>query len=99
MPRPKPKLQRMCLGCNQRDAQPAMVRIAILNDAPAIDEKRLIAGRGGYLHRDDVCLLKFVRSKVKEFRSLRRKLTPDDRRQIIGAIHNAAGELETAGIR
>jgi predicted RNA-binding protein YlxR (DUF448 family) len=79
-----------------------MVRIVIVNDVPVIDEKRLIAGRGGYLHRDDACLQKFVRSKVKEFRSLRRKLTPDDRQQIIGAIgaiRNAAGELETAGIR
>jgi len=89
----------MCLGCNQRDAQNAMVRIAIVNDAPTIDEKRQLAGRGGYLHRDDVCLQKLVRSKVREFRSLRRKLTPDDRRGLTDAIHNAAGELETAGIR
>jgi predicted RNA-binding protein YlxR (DUF448 family) len=76
-----------------------MVRIAIVNDAPMIDAKRRLTGRGGYLHRDDVCLQKFVRSKVREFRSLRRKLTPDDRRRLTDAIHNAAGEFEMAGIR
>src|SRR5437870_7537267 len=102
MPRLKPEPQRMCLGCNQRDAQAAMLRIVVVNGVAMIDAKRRLAGRGGYLHRDETCLQKFVRSKVREFRSLKRKLAPDDRRQIVaavGSIDNAAGGLEMAGIR
>jgi predicted RNA-binding protein YlxR (DUF448 family) len=89
----------MCLGCNQRDAQSVMMRIALVNEVPVIDDERRFAGRGGYLHRDDACLEKFVRSKVREFRSLGCKLTPDDRRRLTEAIRIAAGELESVGIK
>ena len=76
-----------------------MVRIAIMEGTPAIDEARRVGGRGGYLHRASACLEKFVRSKVKVFRSLRRTLGLDDRRRLAETLGVAAGQLETAGIR
>lgn len=80
------KRLRTCLGCNERDVQAAMVRIAGRGGVLTLDPERRIAGRGGYLHRASDCLAKFVRSKVREFRSLRRSIALDERRQIANRI-------------
>jgi len=63
-----------------------MVRLAGLDGALLVDEDRRIAGRGGYLHRESGCLAKFTRSKIKEFRSLRRGIALDERRRIADRI-------------
>jgi predicted RNA-binding protein YlxR (DUF448 family) len=63
-----------------------MVRIAMRDGVLTVDQDRRIAGRGGYLHRASGCLAKFARSKVKEFRSLRRTIALDERRQIANRI-------------
>jgi predicted RNA-binding protein YlxR (DUF448 family) len=76
-----------------------MTRIAVREDVVVIDEGPARAGRGGYLHRDETCLAAFVRSKVREFKSLRRRLALDDRQRLSAAIRRAAGQFETAGIR
>ena len=95
----KPKPLRMCLGCNQRDAQESMLRVAIADGTPVVDSERCLPGRGGYLHREAACLEKFTRSKVREFRSLRRALTVNERQLLVDSIGSAAGHLKTAGIR
>lgn len=86
MPRPSHNPLRTCLGCNARDAQAAMVRIAVRDGVLTVDPDRRITGRGGYLHRASDCLAKFARSKVKEFRALRRGIALDERRQIANRI-------------
>jgi predicted RNA-binding protein YlxR (DUF448 family) len=99
MPERKLKPQRTCIGCRQRDAQDAMARIAMRAGVAVVDERRQTVGRGGYLHRDAACLAKFVGSKMREFRSLKHKLTMDDRRRLVAEIGDAAGQLYSAEIK
>jgi predicted RNA-binding protein YlxR (DUF448 family) len=64
-----------------------MVRLAA-NTGLAVDSEARLGGRGGYLHRREECLAMFERSRVKEFRSLRRSVALDDRRRITKLIRN-----------
>lgn len=54
-----------------RDAQAAMVRLAAVDGAVRVDERRRLGGRGGYLHPRRECLDRFARSRTREFRALR----------------------------
>ena len=78
--------ERTCIGCMKRDAKAAMVRIAVVNGHVEVDFEARRAGRGGYLHPTLECAERFVSSKVKEFRSLRRKIDRPERLQIAAAI-------------
>jgi uncharacterized protein len=78
--------ERTCMGCMARDSKAAMERIAAIRGALSLDIERRLPGRGGYLHRRPECLERFVRSKVKEFRSLRRPVAIDERRKIAELI-------------
>ncbi len=77
---------RTCLGCMARDRKDAMVRIAMRDGMPVADFEMRAPGRGGYLHRRLECLERFVRSKAKEFRSLRARISPEHRRLLVQAI-------------
>jgi predicted RNA-binding protein YlxR (DUF448 family) len=77
---------RTCLGCNERDLKSAFVRIAAMEADVVVDAQARMGGRGGYIHARARCLERFERSKVKEFRSLGRKISPDARRQITELI-------------
>jgi predicted RNA-binding protein YlxR (DUF448 family) len=72
----------------QRDLQAAMVRLAAVGARVQPDDAARRPGRGGYLHRKAECLLRFERSRVKEFRSLRRKLGTGERRDITEVIRS-----------
>jgi predicted RNA-binding protein YlxR (DUF448 family) len=81
----------------RRDDQHAMVRIAAVGDRVQPDNEARRPGRGGYLHRSAECLVRFERSRVREFRSLRRKIGVDERREITELIRSrlaATAELE-----
>jgi len=54
-----------------RDAQVAMVRLAVVDGVVRADEDRRLGGRGGYLHARRECLEHFARSRTRQFRSLR----------------------------
>ena len=69
-----------------RDAQAAMVRIAVVEGRVTIDLQGKGAGRGGYLHRTNECVERFVNSKAREFRSLKRKIDRPERLEIARAI-------------
>lgn len=69
-----------------QDAKAAMVRIAVVNGYIEMDREARRPGRGGYLHPSDECLERFVNSKVKEFRSLRRKIDRPERLRIAAVI-------------
>jgi predicted RNA-binding protein YlxR (DUF448 family) len=73
---------RTCLGCRGRDSQLAMVRLIALPGGVALWSRDSEGGRGGYLHPSASCLEGFERSRVKEFRSLKRRLGSDERRAI-----------------
>jgi predicted RNA-binding protein YlxR (DUF448 family) len=70
----------------KRDAKAAMVRIAVVNGYIELDFEARRAGRGGYLHPTPECAERFVKSKAKEFRALRRKIDRPERLQIAAAI-------------
>jgi len=73
---------RTCLGCRERDSQLTMVRLIALPNRVALWSLDCTGGRGGYLHPRAACLEGFERSRVKEFRSLKRYLGRDERRAI-----------------
>jgi predicted RNA-binding protein YlxR (DUF448 family) len=78
--------ERTCIGCMQRDAKASMVRIAVVNGHVEADFEARRAGRGAYLHPAPECVERFVGSKVKEFRALRRKIERPERLEIAAAI-------------
>jgi predicted RNA-binding protein YlxR (DUF448 family) len=86
MPRSSHKPVRTCLGCNERDLKSAFVRIAAMEADVVVDAQARLDGRGAYLHARPGCLERFERSKVREFRSLGRKISLDARRQITELI-------------
>ena len=63
-----------------------MIRIAVINGKIAADFAARQPGRGGYLHPTLECADRFVASKVKEFRALRRKIDSSERHDIVAAI-------------
>ena len=81
----------------RRDDQAAMVRIASVGGRVLPDDDSRHPGRGGYLHRSADCLARFERSRIKEFRSLRRRIGLDERRDLTQQIRSrlaATAQLE-----
>ncbi len=78
--------ERTCIGCLKKDSKSAMLRIAVVNEKLEVDFEARRAGRGGYLHPTLECADRFVNSKVKEFRALRRKLDRSERLMIAETI-------------
>ncbi len=71
----------------QRDAKQRMLRITVAEGSLTLDETGRMPGRGAYLHQDDRCITGFVRSKSRELRSLRRAISPDERRRLAELIY------------
>lgn len=81
----------------RRDSQAAMVRVASVDGRVLPDDDARRPGRGGYLHRNADCLARFERSRIKEFRSLRRRIGLDERRDLTQQIRSrlaATAQLE-----
>jgi predicted RNA-binding protein YlxR (DUF448 family) len=70
----------------KKDSKASMVRIAVVNGKVEADLGSHAQGRGAYLHRANECANRFVKSKVKEFRSLRRRIDRLERLEIVKAI-------------
>lgn len=88
MPKRKPshKGLRSCLGCGVRDERGALVRIAATGDRVELDAERRLPGRGGYLHPRTECMERFMSPRIKQFRSLKRKLNGAERLHIISSM-------------
>jgi predicted RNA-binding protein YlxR (DUF448 family) len=69
-----------------QDSKDAMVRVGTLDGVVVADFAKRLKGRGGYLHPRRECLERFVNSKVKVFRSLRRKIDSGERDAVARAI-------------
>lgn len=79
----------------KRDVKAAMVRIAVVNGKVETDFEAARDGRGAYLHLTNECAVRFANSRVKEFRSLRRKIGRDERLAIAEAIkHRLVRDIE-----
>jgi len=63
-----------------------MIRIAASPEGVRLDSEGRIRGRGGYLHRRPECLERFVKSKVKVFRSLGREIDRQARIDLATAV-------------
>jgi|SRR5689334_1018833 predicted RNA-binding protein YlxR (DUF448 family) len=87
MQRPNDRPQRTCIGCMRRDDKERMLRIAVCGDTLTLDEDARMPGRGAYLHRSNRCITDFVRSRARELRSLKRKVSLDERRKLAELIH------------
>ena len=70
----------------KRDQKSAMIRVGMRDDEPVLDAESRLGGRGGYLHASLECAERFVKSKVKEYRSLRRGIDRQRREQIADAV-------------
>lgn len=70
----------------ERDGKAAMVRIAVVNGRVEVDFEARRQGRGAYLHRSNECIARFVNSKVKEFKALRRGIDRAARLDIAAAL-------------
>lgn len=86
MARESHRPERTCIGCMKRAPKSAMVRLAVNNDLVVPDFDSKAPGRGAYLHRNVECLERFVASRVKEFRSLRRRIERGDRVEIVRIV-------------
>jgi predicted RNA-binding protein YlxR (DUF448 family) len=70
----------------KRDRKDAMIRLGVIDHHVAPDFEGNNAGRGAYLHRTSECLERFVKSKAKEFRSLKRSIEKGERIEIARTI-------------
>jgi uncharacterized protein len=87
MPKPSDGPQRTCVGCMERDSKKYMMRIAVSGDTLTLDEEDRMPGRGAYLHYRNRCITSFGHNKARELRSLKRKISPDERRKLVELIH------------
>jgi predicted RNA-binding protein YlxR (DUF448 family) len=68
------------------DRKDAMVRIVAAEGGVQPDFGGRRPGRGGYLHPQRDCLERFIRAKVREFRSLRMKIDREQRSFVVDTI-------------
>ena len=71
----------------RRDSKQRMMRIAAGEDSLTLDEEGRMPGRGAYLHYRIRCITDFVHNRARELRSLRRKVSLDERRTLVELIH------------
>ena len=71
----------------RRDDKKRMLRIVSRNETLILDEASRLPGRGAYLHCTNGCITDFVRNRAKELRSLKRRVSLDERRKLAELIH------------
>ncbi len=86
MQRPNDGPIRTCVGCMGRDSKKQMLRIAASGDTLTLDEESRMPGRGAYLHYRNQCITEFVNSRARELRSLKRKISRDERLKLAERI-------------
>lgn len=77
---------RTCLGCMRQDRKDEMVRIVAGADGVKPDFQGHNPGRGGYIHIDEECFERFIKSRAREFKSLKMKIDRPARSSIVRAI-------------
>ena len=49
---------RTCIGCRRRGPRSELLRIAVSDGVPVVDERKRMPGRGAYLCRKERCFLR-----------------------------------------
>ncbi len=80
---------RLCLGCDSNDRRDRLERFAVVDGRLAWSQGLGSRGRGGYLHRRQECLDRFV-SRKPFLRSLRVSVDRVERARLV-ALTAAAG--------
>ncbi|HZD41531.1 MAG TPA: YlxR family protein [Terriglobales bacterium] len=81
--------QRTCLGCGAREKQSQLIRLRV--GAEGVLEIDRVAGRGGYVHRDDSCWQAFLRRKSLS-RAFHAEIGKDVREKIIRELKQRYGD-------
>ncbi len=55
---------RTCVGCRGRGSRSVLVRVASVDGHAVVDERRVLPGRGAWLHPDPQCLSQALRRKA-----------------------------------
>jgi predicted RNA-binding protein YlxR (DUF448 family) len=55
---------RRCLGCHRSDSKDLLVRIVVHEGRAIVDRAKTLPGRGGYVHPDQECVTRSIRSRV-----------------------------------
>jgi len=77
--------ERMCIGCREREAKSALVRLVVSGERLVIDGGGSMPGRAGYLHPGDECARQFSR-RGGFIRSLRRVVAKEERLRVVHQI-------------
>jgi predicted RNA-binding protein YlxR (DUF448 family) len=64
-----------------------MLRFVDCSDRLTLDEEGRMLGRGAYLHYRNRCITSFSHNKAGQLRSLKRKISLDERRKLAELIH------------
>ncbi|MDO5724560.1 MAG: YlxR family protein [Flaviflexus sp.] len=65
--------QRTCIGCRQREARSALVRVVARDGSAIVDTAACLPGRGAWLHPSQQCLNRIDRRVLS--RQLRTQIT------------------------
>ncbi len=49
---------RTCIGCRKKAPKASLLRIAVVDGVPVVDERKRLPGRGAYLCRRERCILR-----------------------------------------
>ncbi|WP_082100217.1 YlxR family protein [Demequina maris] len=55
---------RTCVGCRGRGSRSVLVRVAFVDGRAVVDERRILPGRGAWLHPDPQCLAQALRRRA-----------------------------------
>jgi predicted RNA-binding protein YlxR (DUF448 family) len=71
----------------KRDCKENLLRVVVEGNTLRLDEDGRMPGRGAYLHCRNRCIRDFVHKRTRELRSLKQKLSLDERRKLAKLIH------------
>ncbi|MFC2802245.1 YlxR family protein [Actinobaculum sp. oral taxon 183] len=57
-------LPRTCVGCRAKDDRARLVRVAVDASSAVVDERRVLPGRGAWVHPDPACLARALRTRA-----------------------------------
>ena len=82
---------RRCAWCGEHEAKGALLRVARSpQGVVALDLKGKAPGRGAYVHAEKSCLENAI-AKGRLDHTLKVRLSPEERAQLLSSIHAAAG--------
>ena len=76
---------RTCVGCGERAAKAALLRMVAGTDGLRLDRALRAPGRGAYLHPTSSCWTAFARRRGS-IRSLRLNPGADERERLVAAL-------------